>query len=97
MAEFATLTDVKAHINKSSDVDDDELVTMLDAAEDIVRSLVGSFAPVAVTETVAATGSTVLLSRRPTGAVTVTDYFGKAVTGFNTNAPARLLKYVPAA
>jgi hypothetical protein len=91
VAEFATLPDVKAHTNKTTAVDDGELTLMLDAAEDVVRPLVGSFAPVTVTERVAVTGGTVLLSRVPTGAVTLTDADGTAVTGFVTSAEARVL------
>jgi hypothetical protein len=91
VAEFATLADVKAHLNKTTTAADGELTLMLDAAEDVVRSLVGSFAPVTVTERVAVTGGTVLLSRVPTGAVTLTDADGTAVTGFVTSAEARVL------
>jgi hypothetical protein len=96
VAEFASLTDLKAHLNlSSSTVDDGELDDILQAADDLVRSMVGSFDAVAVTERVAVHGGTALLSRAPAGAVTVTDYYGNAVAGAVVNGPARLLQYVP--
>jgi hypothetical protein len=97
VAEFATLTDVKAHTNVSSSVNDDELVTMLDAAEDVVRSLVGSFAAATVTERVTVAAGTVILSRPPAGAVTLTYADGTAVAGFTVSTAAGLLYDVPAA
>jgi hypothetical protein len=97
VAEFATLAEVKAHANIPGSANDDELVTMLDAAEDVVRSLVGSFAAVTVTERVVVTAGTVILSRAPSGAVTLTDRSGGSVTGFTVSAAAGLLYDVPVA
>lgn len=94
MAEFASLADVKTHLNLTSSANDGELTLMLDAAEDVVRSIVGSFTAVAVTERVAATGGTVLLSRHPQGEVTLTRD-GVAVDGFTTNSAAGLIYDVP--
>lgn len=66
MAAFATLGELKRHLNKQSNADDDELQDILDAATEVVASLVGTtFDAGAVTERVTATGGTVLLSRRP--------------------------------
>jgi len=95
--EFASLTDLKAHLNigESSSVDEAELDDILDAATELVQSMVGSFDVATVTETVAVYGGTVLLSQAPTGAVAVVDYYGNAVTGSTVNVTARLL-YVPA-
>ena len=95
MAEFASLADVKAHLNKASNVDDSELTLHLDAAEDIVRGLVGSFQSTAVAEAVAVVGGTALLSGRPVGEVTVADYDGVAIEGFTISADAGLLKGLP--
>ncbi len=95
MAEFVTLADVKRHTNITASANDDELVTMLDAAEDIVRSLVGSFAAATVTERVTAAAGTVILSRPPARAVTLTYRDGTAITGFTVSAAAGLLHDVP--
>ena len=66
MAAFATLDDVKKHLNKTSSVDDGELVDMIDAATERVQALIGtSFDAGTVTERVAVHGGTILLSRRP--------------------------------
>jgi hypothetical protein len=96
VAEFATLAEVKAHANIPGSANDDELVTMLDAAEDIVRSLVGSFAAGTVTERVTVSAGTVILSRSPSGRVTLTDGAGNVVTGFTVSTAAGLLYDVPA-
>lgn len=96
MAEFASLEDLKTHLNVQSSDNDDELLLMLDAAGEMVGSLVGSFDAVAVTERVAANGgTTIVLSQRPTGSVTLTDYWGNALTGFTVNAAAGLVYDVP--
>lgn len=92
MAEFATLEDVKKHLNMTSTANDDELGLMLDAAEDVVRSLVGSFAAVEVTEPVAVHGGTAILSRRPVvGDVVLSD---ESLTGFTVDREAGLLRNV---
>lgn len=91
MGQFATLDDVKRQINLSAAVDDDELTLMLDAAEEIVADIVGTFDAVAVTEQVTATGGQVLLSERPVGAVVLN---GGTVTGFRTSS-AGVLYDVP--
>jgi hypothetical protein len=95
MAEFATLADVKEHTNVTAAASDAELTLMLDAAEDVVRSLVGSFAPTTVTERVTVVGGTVILSRSPSGPVTLTTADGTALTGFEENRTAGLLYDVP--
>lgn len=92
MGQFATLADVKKQINSTSSVNDDELTLMLDAAEERVASLVGSFDAVAVTERVTVHGGTVLLSQRPSGPVLLN---GGAVTGFTTSPQAGVLYDVP--
>jgi hypothetical protein len=91
VAEFADLTDLKAHLNMASTRDDGELLDMLDAADEVVRGLVGSFAASSVVERVAVFDGTALLSRKPSGAVDLGD-----VTGFTVNAAAGLLQEVPA-
>jgi len=67
----ASLADLKQHLNITSAASDDELQLMLDAAEDLVRSLVGDQALGSVTESVSVVGGTAILSRRPTGTVLV--------------------------
>lgn len=96
MAEFATLATVRAHVNLTSTADDNELGLMLDAADELVRSLVGPLTVGAVTERVAVSGGTAILSRRPSGPVTVVDRLGSPVTGFYVNERAGLLEDVPA-
>lgn len=92
---FASLDDVKAHLNITKTVDDDELTMMLDAADDVVASLVGSFDAAEVTERVASCGGTVLLARRPATEVTLADSSGGAITGFTVSSAAGLLYDVP--
>lgn len=94
MGQFASLEDVKAHLNKVSSVDDGELTLMLDAAEEWVAERVPSFTSVAVTERVTATSGTVVLSRRPTGPVMLAGSSG-SVTGFRTSSSAGVLYDVP--
>lgn len=66
MPAFATVPDLRRHLNKTTNADDAELQVMLDAAAEVVQALIGtSFDVVAVTERVAVHGGTVLLSRRP--------------------------------
>jgi hypothetical protein len=67
--QFASPDDVKAHLNITKAINDDELGMMLDAAGDVVVSLVGSFDAEAVTERVTANGGTVVLARRPASGV----------------------------
>ena len=97
MSEFASLEDVKAHLDITSAANDDELLLMLDAASEMVRSIVGSFSPVAVTEQVAATGGTALLRQRPAFDATVVDYYGATLTGFTLNSAAGLIYGLPSA
>ncbi len=95
MAVFATLGDLKAHLNLnlSSTANDGELALMLDAAEDVVRSLIGSqFPGVSVTERVVSVGGTVILSGRSVDDVQLN---GGAVDGFTVNRAAGLLYDVP--
>lgn len=92
MAHFATLSDVKAYANVTSSEFDGELTLMLDAAEDVVRSLIRPVSSSQVTERVTAHGGTVLLSGRPVGDVLLN---GGAVTGFWVDAAAGLLHDVP--
>ena len=92
MAEFATLGDVRAHLNLSSTSNDGELTLMLDAAEDIVRDLIGG-APDQVTERITASGGLGILSRRPAYDVEVED---GTVTGFTVNPHAGLVYDLPA-
>jgi hypothetical protein len=96
VAGFASLDELKAHLNITRTSNDDELLLMLDAATDMVRSMVGSFDAGAVTERVAARGGTVVLSRRPPANVTVADSTGDSVTGFTVNAAAGLVYDVAA-
>ena len=89
MAVFATLADVKLHLNKTSAVDDAELQGMLDAATELVESYVGTFTQESVSERVEVRGGTVLLGYRPVvGDVTLTDATGGVVTGYTVNHAA---------
>ena len=93
MAVLATIGDLKTHLNISSTADDGELTLMLDAAEDVVRSLIGSqFPGASVTERVTSVGGTVILAGRPVDDVQLN---GGAVDGFTVNRAAGLLYDVP--
>src|SRR5690348_6643766 len=93
MAVFATLGDLKQHLNITSTADDGELGLMLDAAEDVVRSVVGQqFPGSTVTERVSNIGGTVILSGRPVDDVLLD---GGAVSGYSVNRAAGLLHDVP--
>lgn len=94
MAAFATLLDVKRHLNMTSTTHDDELQLMVDAATDVVVGLIGQdFTASVVSERVVARGGTVILSRRPIVGDVVLN--GGAVTGFSLNRSAGLLIDVP--
>jgi hypothetical protein len=92
VAAFASLSAVKAHLNMTSTANDDELGLMLEAANDVVRSLVGSFGVDDVTETVAVHGGTAILSHRPVVGDVQLD---GAVTGYLVNRAAGLLHDLP--
>ncbi len=93
MAVFATLQDVKTHLDITSTANDGELTLMLEAAEDVVRSLIGAqFPGSTVSERVASVGGTVILSGRPVDDVQLN---GGAVSGFTVNRAAGLLYDVP--
>ncbi len=93
MAVFATLGDLKTHLDVTSTANDGELSLMLDAAEDVVRSLIGQqFSGAQVTERVVSTGGTVILAGRHVDDVVLN---GGAVTGFTVNRAAGLLYDVP--
>ena len=94
MAVFATLAQVKAQLDITSARNDGELGQMLAAATEVVESLVGSFDAVTVTERVTVHGGTVLLSRVPTGPVTL-EAGTMQIVGFTTNSAAGLLQDVP--
>lgn len=96
---FATLGDLKAHLNYSagSTANDVEMQRMLDAADELVSGIVGPLGLRAVTDTYPVFGGTVLLDHAPVGPVTVTGPTGTPVTGFTTRAPARLLTGVSSA
>jgi hypothetical protein len=86
MSQFATLSDLKPHLNKQSSADDAELQVMLDAATEVVASYVGDYVSGAVSERVVARGGQVLLSRRPVvGDVTLTTVPGwGSLTGWDS-------------
>ena len=65
-----TLADVKTQLNITSNADDAELQSFLDAAQAMVEARVGTFAPTEVTETVRSRGALVLLTRLPVQSVT---------------------------
>lgn len=66
MAVFATLEQLKRHLNKTSSADDDELQDVLDAATEVVESLTGmAFGAEPVTERVTIARGVAVLSRRP--------------------------------
>jgi uncharacterized phiE125 gp8 family phage protein len=67
-----TLTDLRAHTNKVSTADDDELQDVLDAAIDVVTGIAGPIdSPASVTETHYSVSSDVLvLKRMPVAALT---------------------------
>jgi hypothetical protein len=92
MAGFASLSDVKAHLNITSTDNDDELQLMLDAASETVRSLVGSITD-DVAEVLPVHNGTIILSRR-----NVTDVLlhpDEPVSGFTVNHEAGLVYGVP--
>jgi hypothetical protein len=93
--QFASPDDVKAHLNITKAINDDELTLMLDSASENVVKLVGSFDAEAVTERVTANGGTVVLARRPASGVSLADSSGSAVVGFTVNSAAGLLYDVP--
>jgi hypothetical protein len=84
---LASLDELKAHLNITSSSDDSELDDILDAAQELVVSIVGEVDSATVTETVPVVGGTVILSRRPTGAVLV----GGSPVGGTVNASAGLI------
>ena len=91
MAGFPSLDDLKKHLNITRSTDDDELLLMLDAANELVGSIVGPFDAATVTERVPVVGSAVLLSRVPAGSVVLTDPAGSEVTGGTVSAAARVV------
>jgi hypothetical protein len=70
MSELASLGDLKEHLNITDSSSDVELRLMLNAAQEVARSIVGdwSFAST-VTETVSVVGGTAILGQRPSGPV----------------------------
>lgn len=93
MAVFATLGDLKTHLDITETANDGELTLMLEAAEDVVGSLIGArFPGASVSERVSSVGGTVILSGRPVDDVVLN---GGAVTGFFVNRAAGLLHDVP--
>jgi hypothetical protein len=89
MAGFASLGDLKEHLNISSAASDSELLLMLDAANEVVSSMVGDLDGSTVTERVVVPyGGTVILSGRPVSNVQLN---GGAVSGFTVNSAAGLL------
>jgi hypothetical protein len=68
---LASLDEFKEHLNITGSSDDAELWVILDAAEDVVRGLVGDLDSATVTESVRVVGGTAILSRKPTGDVLV--------------------------
>jgi hypothetical protein len=68
---LASLDEFKEHLNITSSSDDAELWTMLDAADAVVRGIVGDVGTGSVTESVRVVGGTAILSRKPTGDVLV--------------------------
>ena len=70
-----SLSDLKAHLNMTSTIDDSELLTKLDAAVDLVEGVVGPVYSTARTEThYGVDGPTVVLQVYPVSAVSAVSY-----------------------
>jgi hypothetical protein len=86
MPDLATLAQLKTHLNITRNTDDAELGLMLEAAEDVVRSMIGAAG--SVEETVTPVAGTVLLSGRP-----VSDFLFTSVnlSGYSLDSAAGLV------
>lgn len=87
---LVSLTDVKKHLNLTSTSNDDELLSLIDTAEEIVRAEARQFDVATYAETLWVTGGYVILSHTPVQAVTSVTSAGETITGTTFTASGLL-------
>lgn len=87
-----TLADLKSHLNITDPSQDSELLTMLDAAVDVVEGYVGELDSASVTETHYGGGTVLVLRRPPVLSVTSVTMNGAATTAYVLDGAAGLLR-----
>lgn len=86
-----SLADARQFLNFTSDVDDDELVSMIDRAQAILERRVGPLEPVTVTDEVHTGPGPIVLRKYPVLSATAATYAGAAVTDLDLDVDSGVL------